>query len=468
MSLGDERLTTTDKKGRRIFLYPAEVRGFFRKYRTITQAALIIFFLVLPWITVDGQQLLLLDISNKTFHFFGLNFKAHDAPMIFLVLAVLTIGIALLTALLGRVWCGWACPQTVFIDGVYRKIEVWIQGNYIQRRKLSKEGWTPNKISKISLTWVAYFIVSTLIAHSFVSYFVGSQRLIQMIQGTPQENWAAFLIVMSMTGVLMFDFGWFREQFCIIACPYGRFQAALMDKKSISVVYDYNRGEPRKDPSVPKNQQGDCVSCRRCVEVCPTGIDIRRGIQMECIGCTACIDACDEIMEKVNKPLGLIRYGSEHELETKSKPTWISLLTRPRVVLYSVILFAVMGILSFLIQNREPIMVSVLKVRGAPYSKLVEGSISYTLNHFKLHVHNQSSEEMIVFLSADDDVSLVVPQNNIRLSSNSSREVHFFAKFKEDLSKENKGSLHRALNIEAKTKKEVRNIIKDLTLVGPI
>lgn len=468
MSLGDERLTTTDKTGKRIFLYPAEVRGFFRKYRTITQAILIIFFLILPWITIDGQQLLLLDFGNKSFHFFGLIFKAHDAPMIFLVLAGISIGIALVTALLGRVWCGWACPQTVFIDGVYRKIEVWIQGNYIQRRKLAKEGWTFNKFSKVSLTWIAYFIVSTLVAHSFVSYFVGSQRLLEMMQGTPQENWSAFLIVMGMTGVLMFDFGWFREQFCIIACPYGRFQAALMDKKSVSVVYDYNRGEPRKESSIPKDQQGDCVNCRRCVEVCPTGIDIRRGIQMECIGCTACIDACDEIMEKVNKPVGLIRYGSEYELESKIKPSWKSLITRPRVVLYSVIVFAVTGWLILLLQSREPLMVSVLKTKNTPYTILVENSKSYALNHFKLHVHNQSADDVNIYITAGEDIELVIPQNNIVLKSNSSRDIYFFAKFEERLSKENHGSLNRKLNIETKTNREVRKLTKDLTLVGPI
>lgn len=468
MSLGDERLTTTDQTGKRVFLYPAEVRGFFRKYRTVTQGILIAFFLVLPWITMGGKQLFLFDISNKTFHLFGLIFKAHDAPMIFLILAIATIGIVLLTAVLGRVWCGWACPQTVFIDGVYRKIEVWIQGNYIQRRKLAKEKWTANKISKVSLTWIAYFLVSTFIAHSFVSYFVGSQRLVSMMQGTPQENWAAFLIVMSMTAILMFDFGWFREQFCIIACPYGRFQAALMDKKSVSVVYDYNRGEPRKDVAVPKEEQGDCVSCRRCVEVCPTGIDIRRGIQMECIGCTACIDACDEIMEKVNKPVGLIRYGSEYELESKTKPSWTSLITRPRVVMYTVAMLIVSGLLFVLVQAREPLMVSVLKAKDSPYSSIKEDSVAYTLNHFKLHLHNQSHSEMTVSLSAEKDVSLVVPQNHILVSPNTSKELHFFVKFKERLSKENKGSFKRFLTIDTKSGENSHQILKELTLVGPL
>jgi len=313
MSLGDERLSTTDNKGNRIFLYPAEVKGFFRKHRNIVQVALILFFLVLPWLKWNGVQLFLFDIPNRTFHLFGILFKAHDAPLIFLVLAIVTIGLAFITALFGRVWCGWACPQTVFIDGVFRRIETWVQGDYLKRRKLTKDPWTSEKISKISFTWFLYFIVSAIIAHSFVAYFVGSDRLIAMILGTPQENWTAFTIVMGMTLVLLFDFGWFREQFCIIACPYGRIQAVLMDKKSMSVIYDYNRGEPRKDPAVSKDKQGDCVNCRRCVEVCPTGIDIRRGIQMECIGCTSCIDGCDVIMTEVKKPLGLIGYHSNVE-----------------------------------------------------------------------------------------------------------------------------------------------------------
>lgn len=465
MSLGDERLSTTDKKGNRIFLYPAEVKGFFRKHRNRVQAVLILFFLILPWIKWDGVQLFLLDIPNRTFHLFGILFKSHDAPLIFLVLAIATIGLGFLTAVFGRVWCGWACPQTVFIDGVYRRIENWIQGDYLKRRKLSKEPWHFQKIFKITLTWFLYFIVSTIIAHSFVAYFVGSDRLVSMIMGTPQENWTAFLIIMSMTGVLLFDFGWFREQFCIIACPYGRIQSVLMDKRSMSVMYDYNRGEPRKEPHVPKDQQGDCVNCRRCVEVCPTGIDIRRGIQMECIGCTACIDACDEIMTKVKKPLGLIRYSSEFEIENKISIPAQKRVLRPRVISYFAVIVSMMALLVYLVGIREPIKVSVLKAKDAPYSVILENSQEFVLNHFKLHLHNQSSQEMIVNISADID--LILPHNDILLKPNMNQEIHFFVKFPSQQSQELHGAFKRDLTIVVKQKDSELKLTKELTLVGP-
>lgn len=465
MSLGDERLSTTDNKGNRIFLYPAEVRGFFRKHRNRLEILLVLFFLLLPWLKWKGVQLFLFDIPNRTFHLFGILFKAHDAPLIFLVLAVATIGLALLTSIFGRVWCGWACPQTVFIDGIYRRIETLIQGDYLKRRKLAKEPWHKDKIFKISTTWILYFIVSAIIAHSFVAYFVGSERLIQMMQGAPQENWTAFAIVFSMTVILLFNFGWFREQFCIIACPYGRIQAVLMDKKSMSVMYDYNRGEPRKDPSVPKDKQGDCISCRRCVEVCPTGIDIRRGIQMECIGCTACIDACDEIMTKVNKPLGLIRYSSEFEIETKTLVPIKERMLRPRVIAYFSVILVMSFILIYLVNDRDPVMVSVLKAKDTPYSIINENSKDMVLNHFKLHVYNQSTEEVRINISSN--LELIIPQNNINLHSNSSQEIHFFVKFSIETSKELKGSFKEKLNINLETNDNKKNIQKDLNLVGP-
>lgn len=465
MSLGDERLSTTDNKGNRIFLYPAEVKGFFRKHRNIVQVGLILFFLALPWLKWNGVQIFLFDIPNRTFHLFGILFKAHDAPLIFLVLAVATIGLAFVTALFGRVWCGWACPQTVFIDGVYRRIETWIQGDYLKRRKLAKDPWTAQKVIKISFTWFLFFVISTIIAHSFVAYFVGADRLIGMILGTPKENWTAFTIVMGMTLILLFDFGWFREQFCIIACPYGRIQAVLMDKKSMSVIYDYNRGEPRKDPNIAKDKQGDCVNCRRCVEVCPTGIDIRRGIQMECIGCTACIDACDEIMAKVKKPLGLIRYSSEFEIENKAQIPTKKKILRPRVIAYFSVIIAMGALLLYLVQARDPVMVSVLKTKDSPYTIIKENNKDMVLNHFKLHLHNQSSDKVIVMISSE--VDLVLPQNNISLNPNTSQEIHFFTKFSLEQSKELKGHFKEKLQINMKIKDENIKMIKELTLVGP-
>ncbi len=469
MSLGDERLSTTDSKGNRIFLHPAEVKGFFRKYRTLTQAVLICLFLIVPWLKWDGTQLLLFDIAGRTFHILGFIFKAHDAPLIFLILAVGTIALAFVTAIWGRVWCGWACPQTVFIDAIYRRIEYWIQGDYLKRRKLAKQGWDQEKITKIGSTWIAYTIISMLIAHSFVAYFVGSERLIEMMQGSPRENWNAFLIVMSMTLVLLFDFGWFREQFCIIACPYGRIQSVLMDKKSVSVLYDMKRGEPRKSAGVSKEKQGDCVNCNRCVEVCPTGIDIRRGIQMECIGCTACIDACDDIMTKVKKPVGLIRYSSEYEMEKGISLPASKRLLRPRVLAYSAAIISASLLLLFLVGQREPVLVNVLKTKDAPYSKIDENGNSFILNHFKIHLHNQTNNIVRVEVQTQsNDLEFILPQNNILIESNQHTELHFFVRFSILLSKTQSGKFERDLKIKVKLPEKEYEVTKGLVLVGPI
>lgn len=467
MSLGDERLSTTDSKGGRLFLYPAEVKGVFRKYRNYVQAVLIVFFLILPWIQWKGQQLLLLDIPNRSFHILGAIFKAHDAPFIFLILALGTITLAVVTALFGRVWCGWACPQTVFIDGVYRRIETWVQGRYLERRKLASQNWNFTKIRKISLTWFLYFIVSAFIAHSFAAYFVGSSRLLQMMRGTPDENWTVFVLIASITLILLFNFGWFREQFCLIACPYGRIQAALMDKKSLSVLYDYKRGEPRKALNVSKELQGDCVSCNRCVEVCPTGIDIRRGIQMECIGCTACIDACDEIMTKVNKPKGLIRYTSEYEIENKISVSWRDRILRPRVILYFLIVISVAVLLGILLQARDTVMISVLKAKDAPYSLLQESAQESVLNHMKLHIYNQGHSDSVINIGAVDGIELVLPQKTVTIPSNQSKEIHFFAKFPKSLSRQHQGSFKKNLNISIISDGQEKILVKELTFVGP-
>lgn len=468
MALGDERLNTTNQDGSRFFLYPAHVKGFFRKYRTITQVVLILFFLLAPWIKLNGLQFILLDIPNRTFIIMGLLFKSHDAPLIFLFLATFTFVLALLTALFGRVWCGWACPQTVFIDGIYRKIETWILGNYLEKRKLARTPWTILKIKKISTLWVVYFIISSLISHSFVAYFVGADRLISMMGGMPHENFIAFTLVFSMTLILMFNFGWFREQFCIIACPYGRFQATLMDKKSQSVLYDYGRGEPRKGTLNIATPLGDCVSCNKCVEVCPTGIDIRRGIQMECIGCTACIDACDEIMEKVNKPKGLIRYSSEYELETKKKLTLKERYLRPRVLIYFAAVIIVAMTFAGILKSREPIIVNVLRLKGDPYTVIInEKSEEVVVNHITLHLHNQSLEDFKVkVINKHPQIKLVVPSNINIVKSNQSYDLHLFAEFSKNLTKTTGGLLEEIIITYDNNNTEME-IRKQVNLVGP-
>jgi cytochrome c oxidase accessory protein FixG len=460
-----EALTSIDQMGRRIEIIPAEVRGFFRRWRTVSQVFLIFLFLILPWTKVNGRQTVLLDIVDRKFSLFGVQFFAHDGPLIFLIMAIGVLSLALLTALWGRVWCGWGCPQTVFIDAVYRRIERWVEGNYIQRRALRKAPMSFKKAAQWMTKWFLFTVVSSIIAHSFVAYFIGSDYLLSLLQGGPLENWNYFLMISGATGLLLFNFGWFREQFCVVVCPYGRFQSVLMDANSVTVLYDEKRGEPRKGP--PRTDQsgripsGDCVSCRRCVEVCPTGIDIRNGVQMECIACTSCIDACDEIMDKVKKPRGLIRYASQY-----SKARFF----RPRIAVYLIFLVIVGTALGFNFAERSGFMVTLLRASETPYQVLLEGSQKNILNHFKLHIHNQTSRFQKFDVTLPPDLSnlgvrLTLPPGDLELAPSSDREVHFFVLAPAEHFND-QGQLNLSLNIHGSL--EAETISKPMILIGPL
>lgn len=264
-----------------------------------------------------------------------------------------------MTALVGRVWCGWACPQTVFLD-LIRRIERWIKGDSLARHKLDAAPWTTEKLFKRGWKYALFALFALLLAHVFLSYFVSLPGLYSMVLRSPLEHWSAFLFVFLMGAALWFDFAWFREQFCIVLCPYGRLQSALLDDDSIVIGYDKKRGEPRGKLSTPG--AGDCIDCRRCVQVCPTGIDISQGLQMECIACSSCIDACDEVMTKINRPRGLIRYDSMRGFA--GSPTRI---IRPRILLYTALLLIGAVVMLFSISTFKPATVSLLRMTGAPY-----------------------------------------------------------------------------------------------------
>lgn len=454
-----------DEQGRRVFIFPAYVSGFWRRYRTIVEIFLIIFFLMLPWIKIGGHQALLLNIGDRQFSIFGLTFWAHDAPLIFFILAFLTIGLAFVTAVWGRIWCGWACPQTVFIDGVFRRLEYWIIGSHIQQRNLAKAPWDVKKFFRLSLLWSLFTIVSLIIAHSFIAYFVGADNLVQMTQHNPRENWTIFLVMGFITAVILFDFGWFREQFCIIMCPYGRFQSVLLDDDSITVSYDPVRGEPRKGQVKEGENQGDCIDCYKCVAVCPTGIDIREGLQLECIGCTACIDACDEVMEKIDKPKGLIRYATGNSLKgIKSK------FLTPRVGIYSVLLIAVTSALIFFVSQRQDIVVTVLRGKDNPYQVVENNGQEQVINHFKLQIKNQTFDDLNVQMILptiwkDKNVELVSQTEMIKLGGGQNSTLHIFIKFPPSITN-NSGSENIKLDFVDTKNKEIQ-VEEEVKLVGP-
>ncbi len=469
MTLDPERLTSIDEFGDRTYIIPAEVRGFYHRYRTWTQFALLVVFLGLPWTHINNTQTILLNIPARKFAIFGLTFWAHDTPLIFFVLATLTLGLSFVTSVWGRVWCGWACPQTVFIDAVFRRVEQWVQGNYIQRRQLRQAPLSFTKVFKNTLTWFLFFVVSTLISHSFAAYFVGSEAMIKMIQESPGQNWNTFLIVSFITLLVLFDFGWFREQFCIIMCPYGRFQSVLLDQNSLAVVYDEERGEPRKGKGnkgkIPGEKQGDCVSCNRCVQVCPTGIDIRKGLQMECIACTACIDACDEIMVKVKKPTGLIRYDTLNHSKIK--------LTKPRPLIYVALILVSLFGLTYSILTHEKAQVFILRAKEAPYTLLKnDKGEKIVLNHFRLEIQNQNFKKAIYLLSppaswSQQGIELTVGQNPMDVAPGAMIEWHFFVRFKPELLAKT-GQLSTKILI--KDQNEIERPYKsekEFTLIGP-
>ena len=461
--LPTDRLATSDKHGNRVYLYPAEVKGRFRRLRTWVHSGLILIFLLLPWLQIDGRQAVLLDISARRFSIFGITFWAHDAPMLVFVFGGAALTLGLVTAVWGRVWCGWACPQTVFIDSLFRVIEKWIEGDHVARKKLDIEDWSVEKFCKKALKWVFFAGATLIIAHSFIAYFVGTEALGQMIRRSPSENPMSFSVMLFITGAILFDFGWFREQFCTVLCPYGRFQSLLMDDHSWLVTYDAKRGEPRKGTEPENGAKGDCVNCYRCVQVCPTGIDIRRGTQLECIGCTACIDACDDVMIRIQKPKGLIRYDSAVGLLGRKTKTF-----RARTIAYS---FLILGILSGLVSTlvtRQPIEATFVRAVDTPYQEIknATGGIEI-INRFKVDLSNQSFEDAELDLSPSSEfsakgVTFVFAGRPIHIQAGKKSAAEFFVKFPKSIL--SNGRTLIKLNVTGSTGVL---ITEELSLVGP-
>ncbi len=394
-----DSLTSVNEDGSRYFIHPSDVRGYFSRFRRLFGWILIVFFALLPWIPVNGHPAVFLDIASGQFHLFGLTLVAQDLYLLFFLISGLGFSLFFITALLGRVWCGWACPQTVFLDAIFRRIERLIDGDAPARRQLERAPMGVVKLFKRVLKHSLYLILSLGVAHIFMSYFVSLPRLYDMMHHSPAENWFIFLFVFGFGGILYFNFAWFREQFCIILCPYGRFQSALMDDHTINVGYDENRGEPRGKATDP--DAGDCIDCRRCVQVCPTGIDIRQGLQMECIACTQCIDACDEIMTKLKRPTGLIRYDSERGLKGEK-----TRLVRPRILIYTVLLLIGACVLGAALSQVRPATVSVSRLTGSPYY-LNDGNVR---NNYMVRIDNKRSQ--------DQDFRVRINADNIPIQQN--------------------------------------------------
>lgn len=371
-----DSVTTIREDGSRRYIHAATARGRFTFRRAVVAVLLTTLYVALPWIRINGEPALFFDLATRQFHYFGLTFVGQDIWLAFFVLTGIGFCLFFVTALLGRVWCGWACPQTVFLDFA-RRIERWCEGDAVERRKLDRAPWTAGKILRRSAKHALYAVFALLLAHVLLSYFISIPKLYGMMTHAPEENWGAFLFVFLIAAALWFNFAWFREQFCIVLCPYGRLQSALTDSDSLMVGYDVRRGEPRASRDT---EGGDCVDCRRCVQVCPTGIDIRQGPQLECIGCTACIDACDAVMTKLDRRRGLIRYDSKRGFA--GQPTrWL----RPRIRLYLVLALLGATALTIATSTLRSAAVSLTRVTGIPY--VVEQGV--VRNQFLLRILNK-------------------------------------------------------------------------------
>lgn len=389
-----ETLSTIRADGSRKFVHPSDVHGPFTTWRRVVALVLLVVYVALPWITVNGFPAVFLDVQQRRFHFFGLTLAAQDLWIGFFLVTGLALALFYVTSIFGRIWCGWTCPYTVFLEHLYRRVERWIDGDGPARRRLEDAPWSLSKISRRVFKHAVFIAISAVIAHVFLSYFVSIKSLYGMMRSSPAQHVEAFVIVVSLTGALYFSFSWFREQFCIILCPYGRMQSALTDDNSVVIGYDKKRGEPRGKVTAEKSA-GDCVDCRRCVQVCPTGIDIRNGLQLECIGCAACVDACDDIMIKLKRPKGLVRYDSHNGLQGGR-----TRIIRPGTVFYTVVLLVWAAAFTVAITWISPLRASVVRMGGASF--YVDNGV--IRNQFQLRVINKRNNASTYRIELAGDV----------------------------------------------------------------
>lgn len=418
-----DALATVQEDGKRNWVYPKKVKGFFYKYRTYLSWILLAILFAGPFIKVDGRPWLLFNIFERKFIIFGAVFWPQDTYLLIFLLLIFFVFIILFTVIFGRVFCGWACPQTLFMEMVFRKIEYWIEGDANQQRALNDAPWTSVKIWKKGSKYLIFGIISLMIGHLVMAYLIGVDQVIEVVTQPPSANMAGFIGLIAFSGIFMFVFSWFREQACLVVCPYGRLQGVLLDNNSINVMYDYVRGEPRapiKKNQVELEPKGDCIDCSLCVQVCPTGIDIRNGIQMECVNCTACIDACDEVMLKVDRPTGLIRYASQNSI----KEGFQKLITG-RVKGYVVVLIILVTAFVALIATREPINGTVTRFPGMTYQAREDGRVS---NLYEITLINKTFEPQTVELKplADGMDLEVVGDTHWTLEPQSKFEGRFF------------------------------------------
>lgn len=406
-----DRISTVDESGNRRWIYPKKPKGRYYNARTLVSVVLLAILFSGPFIKINGEPLLMLNILERKFVIFGQIFWPQDFHLFLLGTIALILFIVLFTVVYGRIFCGWVCPQTIFMELVFRRIEYWIEGDYTKQRKLDKQPWNREKVLKKSSKHIIFYAIAFLIGNTFLAYIIGIEELKAIITDPPSEHVAGLTAMVLFSTAFYFVFAKFREQVCTNVCPYGRLQGVLLDRQSVVVAYDYKRGEKRgkirKGEDRDATEKGDCIDCKQCVQVCPTGIDIRNGTQLECVNCTACIDACDTIMDKVGFDRGLIRYASEEQIAEGKKFHFTT-----RSIAYSVVLVLILGLLFSLLAMRTEVETSILRTPGMLYQDQGDNKVS---NLYNIKIINKTNNAMPIHLELLDGEGTIKMVGNEQL-----------------------------------------------------
>ncbi len=438
-----DTIATVDANGKRIWLHPKKPKGSFHNKRIVSSVIFLAIFFSTPFIKIEGQPLLMMNIFERKFVIFGQPFFPQDFVLFGIGMITFFVFIILFTVVYGRFWCGWACPQTVFLEMIFRKIEYWIEGDAHQQYKLDSGQWTSEKIRKKTLKHFIYIVFSLIIAHFTIAYIIGIEETINIVAVSPAEHWSGFIGIIVFTALFYLVFTRLREQVCIAICPYGRLQGVVMGRGTMAVMYDFVRGEPKskhiKNPekAISQAKYGDCIDCTLCVQVCPTGIDIRNGTQLECINCTACIDACDDVMIKIYKPKGLIKYASQESIKNR-----VPFKMSTRAYAYSVVLVLLVAVEAYLLINRPMVETTIMRVPGQMYQEQPNGIIS---NLYNVQFINKTSEPIVLTLKVANNKAIIrIQGGNLNVPMQGRADAVFFL----DIPKKQIIDIKTPLNIE--------------------
>lgn len=419
-----DQLATLKETGKRRWVYAQKPKGKLYNYRSIVSYSLLILLFTLPFIKLNGEPFFLLNILERKFILFGVQFWPQDFHIFLYSMIMLFVFVVFFTVSYGRIWCGWACPQTVFLEFIFRKVEYLIEGTPQQQRKLDAQSLNFEKFWKKGLKFVVFYAICFLITNTFLSYIIGIDELWKIINEPIANHRVGFTVALLFSGVMFFVFAKLREQVCSMICPYGRLQGVLLDANTIVVAYDYKRGEERSPLEAGEDRQadgkGDCIDCYQCVDVCPTGIDVRDGTQLECINCTACIDECNSVMQWIGKPKGLIRFDSEENIAEGKKQKWPT-----RKIAYTIVLFILLGVVVGLFASRSDLEATILRSPGLMFQKQEGGKIS---NMYNFKVVNKTKTEVPIhfkIMNHEGDIKIIGEESNAKASS--IKEGVFFA-----------------------------------------